>query len=272
MTDHQQILDMLNQRWIDMGGGRQKLAKRNLPPIAYDQSPCFFVRALPSDRMLEDVGVQFGMLMHEHRHFNFSEIFHTLAWHVIVPGRKTYFICHWAHWGKHTVPLFQEFCRKAGREFGTLTPDRMIDLGTRQVSFFDCKVIHDRDIRPKQVTVKKTSEAARDVRAAARKLLRSRKPSQEELELEVFRNDQAAHDRELLERLRRKFAKRVKSIQKELTEELGPPAETGTGRHKDIPLGAVIQYAIWNIKGKRVYVAAHHEDIGLPFALILGRI
>lgn len=255
-----------------MGGGRGKTRKRELPPIAYDRSPCFFVQALPTDKAPEDVGVRYIGLMHGHPRFERYVLFNTLAYHVIVPGGETYFICRWSHWGKHSVSLFEEFCRKAGRAYGTLTPDRMIDLGTRKFSFFDCELVHEDDVKPKQPTDVETSEAARDVPAAVRKMLRSKKTAREDLEVESFRNDAAAHDHRLRERLRRKFIKRLKAIQTKLTAEFGAPAETGDDDHDRIPVNGVFQYALWKVKGKELYLAASHEDVELPYALVLGTV
>ena len=86
MSTHQRILEMLDRRWIDMGGGREKLAKRNLPPHAYDRSPCFFVRALPTDVKPEDVGIQYIGLMCKHPRDKLVPGPTTLAWHVMAPG------------------------------------------------------------------------------------------------------------------------------------------------------------------------------------------
>ena len=271
-TAHQRILAILDRRWIDMGGGREKTRKRELPPIAYDRSPCFFVQALPTDKAPKDVGVQYLTLMHKHPRSKLVVDPTTLAWHVIAPGGATYFICYWVQWNNHTVPLFEEFCRKAGRAYGALTPDRLIDLGTRKLSFLDCELVHEDDVKPEQPTDAEASEAARDVPAAARKMLRSKQAVREDLESESFRNDAAAHDHRLHERLRRKFVKRLQAVQKELSAEFGAPAETGDEDHDRIPVNGVIQYALWKVKGKELYLAASHEDVELPYALVLGTV
>ena len=211
MSTHEKILEMLAARWIDMGGGRKTIRKRDLPPHSHDVCPAVIVQALPTDAKPGDVGVQFIGTCHAHPRFNMGCFPHQLAWHVVAPTGETYFITRWAHWDKHSLPLFCEFCAKVGRACGQFLPDRTIEIGDRKFSFVDCKLIHEDDITPRQPTIKKSGAAARNVVAAARKLLRSKKDVFEEVEYEEFRNDAADHDKKLHAQLQKKFTKRSKS-------------------------------------------------------------
>lgn len=274
MTTHQRVLERLNSRWIDFSS-RQKLPKRKLPAHAYDRIPSCFVRALPTDRKPADVAAQFIGVMHNHPRFKrpvecIVQSPTMLAWHVFTPDGVQYFICYWREWKKHTAALFTEFCEKTGRTCGVLLPDQTIDFGSRRVSYFDCNLVHEDDVRPRQSTSGEITEAGRDVVATARKLLRARTATRKDLEVETFCSDVAAHDAELNERLCRKFVKKASAIQKKLTAEFGTPAETGDAEHRRIPVNGVFQYAIWKTKGKTLFLAAHHEDTELPYAVVLG--
>jgi hypothetical protein len=39
-----------------------------------------------------------------------------------------------------------------------------------------------------------------------------------------------------------------------------------------MPLNGVFRFAIWKVKGKHLFVAAHHEDRGIPIVLVLGTV
>jgi hypothetical protein len=231
-----------------------------------------FAAALPADSRPEDVVADFIRTFHKHSRFSWSRVPSAMAWLAVVPTGQTFFLCRWANWDKHTVALFREFCAKSGRACGLLAPNRTVDLGSGKISFFDCRLIHQDDIKPKQRTIRKTTAAGRDVVATARKLLRARKAVWEELEHEGFQNDRAAHDDDLHEQLRRKFIRRLKAIQKRLAAQFGSPVETGADDQSRVPLNGVFRYAIWNVSARQLFLAAHHEDRELPYAIVLGTI
>jgi hypothetical protein len=231
-----------------------------------------FVAALPADSTPEDVVADFIRTFHKHPRFSWSRVPSAMAWVAAAPTGQTFFLCRWVNWDKHTVALFREFCAKSGRACGLLAPDQTIDLGSRKISFFDCRLIHEDDIKPKQRTTRQTTAAGRDVVATARKLLRARKAACEELEHEGFRNDRAAHDDSLHEQLRRKFVRRLKAFEKKLAAQFGSPAETGADDQGRVTLNGVFRYAIWNVSARQLFLAAHHEDRELPYAIVLGTI
>jgi hypothetical protein len=130
--------------------------------------------------------------------------------------------------------------------------------------------VHESEVQSRQSTAETVSPARQDVVASAQKLAKGRKPALQELEIVQFRDDRGAHDDALHNRLRREFAQRLKSLQKEMSMTFGPPDETGTDDHEAIPLNGVFQYAIWRTGNQRLFVAAAHEDRELPYLIMLG--
>jgi hypothetical protein len=74
----------------------------------------------------------------------------------------------------------------------------------------------------------------------------------------------------LQQRYRSSCVKKVKAYQKELTKEFGEPYATGTTEHRDVPCNGVLQFAVWKIRRKRLYLAGCHEDVGLSVEVAIG--
>src|SRR5262249_2797943 len=106
----------------------------------------------------------------------------------------------------------------------------------------------------------------------AQKLLKKDEDGLEQLRLHDFPDDESAHDDELTERLYVEFSAEVEGVQAELTKEYGPPFRKGKSDNKVIPLNGVFRYAIWQVAKKQLFVAAHHEDRGIPIVLWLGTV
>jgi|SRR4051794_38694868 hypothetical protein len=106
----------------------------------------------------------------------------------------------------------------------------------------------------------------------ARKLLKKTGDSLEELRMHDFPDDESAHDDELTEQLCKEFSADVEEVQAELSKEYGSPSRKGKSDNKIIRLNGVFRYAIWQIADKHLFVAAHHEDRGIPIVLWLGTV
>ena len=59
-------------------------------------------------------------------------------------------------------------------------------------------------------------------------------------------------------------------MQKELAKEFGPPSRIGKADDEFIPLGGVFRFAIWEVGDSQLFVAASHEDRGVPILLMIG--
>ena len=92
----------------------------------------------------------------------------------------------------------------------------------------------------------------------------------EELRRYDFKGDVEAHDDELTERLCAEFAADVDRIRGELSAVYGKPVRTGKSDHPAVPLNGVFRYALWDVDGLPLFVAAHHEDRGVPIILWIG--
>ena len=106
----------------------------------------------------------------------------------------------------------------------------------------------------------------------AQKLLKKDEDGLEQLRLHDFPDDESAHDDELTERLYAEFSAELEGVQAELSKEYGPPSRKGKSDNTTVPLNGVFRYAIWQVAGKQLFVAAHHEDRGIPIILWLGTV
>ena len=95
----------------------------------------------------------------------------------------------------------------------------------------------------------------------------------EYLRVHEFTDDVEAHDDARTDELYSEFEADVDRIAAELSGKYGPPAATGgrdTEDHELVQLGGVIRFAMWQVEGHVLYIAASHEDRGLPVLLMLG--
>jgi hypothetical protein len=104
----------------------------------------------------------------------------------------------------------------------------------------------------------------------ANDLLTSGAGGMEELRIHEFQDDESAHDDELIDRLYQAFSAELERVQVELTKKYGKPVRTGTEDDGSIPLNGVFRFAVWDIDGTVLYVAAAHEDRGVPILLMMG--
>lgn len=106
----------------------------------------------------------------------------------------------------------------------------------------------------------------------AEKLLKSDEDGLEEVRMHDFPDDESAHDDELTERLYAQFSTEVDRVQVELSKKYGPPLRTGEEDDDEIPLNGVFRFAVWQVGEKQLFVAAHHEDRGIPIILWMGAV
>jgi hypothetical protein len=59
-------------------------------------------------------------------------------------------------------------------------------------------------------------------------------------------------------------------VQVELSKKYGAPSRTVTEDDDIIPLNGVFRFAVWPVDDKQLFVAASHEDRGVPILLMLG--
>ena len=92
----------------------------------------------------------------------------------------------------------------------------------------------------------------------------------EELRIHDFPDDESAHDDKRIEKLYVEFSAEVDRVQKELAKEYGPPSRTGETDDDVIPLNGVFKFAVWEVGESQLFVAASHEDRGVPILLMIG--
>jgi hypothetical protein len=91
-----------------------------------------------------------------------------------------------------------------------------------------------------------------------------------DLRVHQFTDDEEAHDDERTEKLYAEFSAELDRVQKELTGEYGQPSRTGGTDDKIIPLNGVFRFAVWEVGNSQLFVAAAHEDRGVPILLMIG--
>src|ERR1044071_523223 len=101
----------------------------------------------------------------------------------------------------------------------------------------------------------------------AQKILKKDGDALEQLRLHDFPDDESAHDDELTERLYAEFSAELEGVQKELSKVYGPPSGKGKVGDRIVRLNGVFRYAIWQVGTKKLFVAAQHEDRGIPIVL-----
>ncbi|MCX5662961.1 MAG: hypothetical protein NTW19_25025 [Planctomycetota bacterium] len=104
----------------------------------------------------------------------------------------------------------------------------------------------------------------------AKTLIENGEPGLELVRIHEFKDDSEAHDDEFTERLHEEFSADLKRAQKDLSKIYGKPVRTGTDDDDVIPLNGVFCFAVWAVGETSLYIAAAHEDRGVPVLLMVG--
>ena len=91
-----------------------------------------------------------------------------------------------------------------------------------------------------------------------------------EIRIHEFADDESAHDDEQIGRLYAEFSGELDRVQNELAKEYGSPSSTGELDDEIIPLNGVFRFAVWEVGNVLLFVAAAHEDRGVPIILMIG--
>jgi hypothetical protein len=110
----------------------------------------------------------------------------------------------------------------------------------------------------------------KSAKALAKQLLEGEPGELEELRIHEFTDDESAHDDAQIEKLHAEFSAELERAQKELTKIYGEPSRTGESDDEVIPLGGVFRFAVWEVGEAQLFVAASHEDRGVPILLMIG--
>jgi hypothetical protein len=114
---------------------------------------------------------------------------------------------------------------------------------------------------------------AKPVVDTARRLLAAGQDDMDDVGLYQFdfsKGDAEAHDDARQDGLRREFIADCEAAIAELTAAFGPPHEIGDDDIDVVPLNGVFKFAVWELAGQKLYVAAVHEDRECPYLLMLG--
>ena len=104
----------------------------------------------------------------------------------------------------------------------------------------------------------------------AAELLQNDDNGLKDLRVHMFEEDEDAHNDELLECIYEEFGNELKQAETILSQTYGSPARTGTEDDDIIPLNGLFRFSIWQVGDKVLYLAAAHEDRGLPVILMIG--
>jgi hypothetical protein len=92
----------------------------------------------------------------------------------------------------------------------------------------------------------------------------------EEIRIHEFEDDESAHDEALVEQLRREFSADFSRAAADLGKRYGPPARAGEDDDDSVPLNGVFRFAVWEVEGQQLFLAAAQEDRGVPILLMMG--
>ena len=104
----------------------------------------------------------------------------------------------------------------------------------------------------------------------ASELLESGPGALEELRIHEFEDDEEAHDDDATEKLYKEFSTEFDRIELSLSKKYGKPSRVGKEDDESILLNGVFRFAIWDVADKQLFLAAAHEDRGVPILLMLG--
>lgn len=110
----------------------------------------------------------------------------------------------------------------------------------------------------------------KSAKSLAQELLEGEPGEMEELRIHEFTDDESAHDDEQTQKLYADFTAELERAQKELTSVYGEPSRTGESDDEIIPLNGVFRFAVWEAGDSQLFVAASHEDRGVPILLMIG--
>src|SRR5947208_2316015 len=92
----------------------------------------------------------------------------------------------------------------------------------------------------------------------------------EELHVHSFDDDEAAHDDDAHERLYEQFSAELQAAVTELEKTYGEPLRSGASHDAAVPLNGVFRFAVWDVDGTELFLAASHEDRDCPILLMIG--
>lgn len=111
---------------------------------------------------------------------------------------------------------------------------------------------------------------AKSIIVLASELLEGGEGGLEDLRIHAFADDEEAHDDEMTDKLYAEFVVEFERVVATLSEKYGTPIRTGEEDDDAIPLNGVFRFAVWSVGDQQLFVAAAHEDRGVPIILMLG--
>ena len=112
--------------------------------------------------------------------------------------------------------------------------------------------------------------STKSAKTLAKELLAGELGELEELRIHEFADDGSAHDDEQVQKLYADFSHDLERAQKELTKVYGEPLRVGEADDDIIPLNGVFRFAVWEVGEAQLFIAASHEDRGVPVLLMMG--
>jgi hypothetical protein len=265
---HSDIQARIAATWLDIIPSRRKLAKRSLPPQAHECTPNVLVVALPTDKSNLDLCGQFR-LRHWKPGFDMAHIPSDFVWQIVTPGGQRLMLFTWTNWRRNSRKLFEDFCRETGRKFGTLTLDGAAIVGAETIPLGSCRLVHETELRARPALVVK-AKSAKVLASKAEQFLKRRTGHFEAIDYREFHDEPEAHDDRMQESVEQMFRVNFAKYESALTDKYGSPTKGGSKGHRDIPINGVMQYQIWRVGSKSLYLALSHEDRELPWVIYLG--
>jgi hypothetical protein len=190
----------------------------------------------------------------------FGEVLYT-------PSGDGFFVCHLIIRDEHSKPLVKSFCSETGRKYLSVTRKATVRWGGTSLDLRLCTMrtpTRKRGIRRKPISKEKEAKSISGVVALAKELLKARTCQSKDLKFEKMEDADDVLIREVYRRFRRRFGDFLQPLEREF----GKPT-TGTRQIDFLPVG-VIQYAVWQVATRVLYLVVSHEDRDLPCSIKLG--
>jgi len=200
------------------------------------------------------------------------------SWSVTTPDRREYTGFHARGGGEYYCPWFLEFLATLNGRTARLDASGLVTSGGERIPMEQLRFGKAKSGRQRRKPIELPDRTPgptghpSSTAARARALLQSPTETIDELITRDFEDDEEAHDNRRQKALHKVFTAAFENVRQELIVAFGLPIREGTdGKDAAVRVAGAFLFAVWNIEGHELALAADHEDRELPFRLVLSR-
>jgi len=178
-----------------------------------------------------------------------------------------FFLVRWSLVDQHTISLMEDFCLATRRRLGWYNSEAGTISGIPDLDLKKCKLITEDELAtrfpPPQVPEVSILDEARNQ-------LAKRTPQRADVRVWDFKDDEEAHDKKLRQQVDEEAHEVAREYEAELTEKYGLPLKPTVELLNMLPVCGLLHGVVWQVKSKKLFLAVTWEDVGLPYAIVLG--